>query len=166
MNPNKVVVGNEVRDLNERKKFVEQLFHPIGGGQDVNEFQSKLLSLYEKKLASQVGGRTATAMSGTKQSDSTKRGEHLHKSDLMISGKEATLKEPKPRSSSKIEASRSALAKRSKIQSNASVRSGNQSPMSPFATASDYKDKMWGVGSTPGQDRGGGTPGAAKSMGT
>lgn len=51
-NPNKVIVGNEVRDLNERKRFIEELFHPIVGGQDVKEFQSKLLNLYEQKLAS------------------------------------------------------------------------------------------------------------------
>ena len=28
MNQNKVIVGNEGRNLNERKRFVEQLFYP------------------------------------------------------------------------------------------------------------------------------------------
>ena len=56
MNNGKVIVGNELKAANERKKFVEELFN-VGGkseeqkrkGQSVMAISSKIMNIYETK---------------------------------------------------------------------------------------------------------------------
>jgi len=85
MNNGKVIVGNELKDANQRKKFVEQLFNQPGGikkeekGASAMQLSSQIMSIYETKtpdliLSGQTsktaakGGQTNTHVGGDYES--------------------------------------------------------------------------------------------------